>query len=529
MRSKIFVIVFTGLMVQMTACKKSDFGEYYTDPAKSQTTTVEKQFAGFLYSNKDYVLPRYGNYFVTLRITINRYIQTLGWPNTTSQYVPGIAAINGKWDSYYKMLAQYREFELTFDKLIPDEQSDKRIFMLAATVFLYDQTQQMVDLHGDIPFTTAGRLHQNGGNYTQSFAEYDGAEAIYTEMLDNLKSFANELNTINIDLVKNDFINQDIINGGDLEKWKKYCNSLRLRMLMRVSDVPSFQARVASEVPEIISNQDKYPLVLDNDDNIQMNVYVTSGDVGLFAELQDALEGGGWYANTAGKKMMDFMNATSDPRQRTIFEPGANAGGVFTGVDPMSNESAQVAQVNSGVVAIYNRSTISRNRKVPGALINAAEVNLLLAEIAARAGENATAKTAYEKAIALSVEFWNDIRGLSGDNTTAASPGTPAQVAAYISHPSVSWNAATNLDQRIALLATQKWIHMNILQAYENWAETRRLDGLTFNFWEDNANTQKQPPYRWFYGSSERVYNTANYEKVSAKDNLSTRIFWDVD
>lgn len=528
MKSKIFLIVFIGLMVQMAACKKSDFEDYYTDPAKSQTTTVEKQFAGFLYSNKEFIYPRYTNYFVTLRITINRYLQTLGWPNSTSQYVPGIAAIDAKWNAYYNMLSQYRELELTFNKLIPQEQSDKKIFMLAATIFLYDQTQQMVDLHGDIPFTSAGKLHQNGGNYTQSFAGYDGAEAIYTEMLDNLKSFSDELNTINIDLVKNDFVNQDIINGGNIAKWKKYCNSLRLRMLMRVSDVPAFQARAVSEITTIVSDQAKYPLVLNNDDNIQMNVYVTSGDAKLYSDLKDALEGSGWYANTAGKKMIDFMNTTSDPRKSTIFEPGAKANGDYIGVDPMSNEGAQVAQVNSGVVAIYNRSTISRNLKIPGALINAAEVNLLLAEAAAKAGENAAAKTAYEKAITLSVEYWNNIRAASDDNTTPASPGTPSQVAVYINHPSVSWNAATTLDQRIALIATQKWLHMNILQAYENWAEARRLDGVTFNFWEDNANAQKQPPYRWFYGSSEKVYNIANYEKVRSKDNLTTKIFWDV-
>lgn len=529
MKSRILIIAFTGLLLQMTSCKKSDFEDYYTDPAKSQTTTVEKQFAGFLYSNKDFIYARYTNYFVTLRITINRYIQTLGWPNTTSQYVPGIAAINAKWDSYYKMLAQYRELELTYDKLIPQEQSDKRIFMLAATIFLYDQTQQMIDLHGDIPFTSAGKLHQNGGNFTQSFAEYDGAEAIYTEMLDKLKNFSSELNTISIDLVKNDFINQDIVNGGSMDKWKKYCNSLRLKMLMRVSGVPAFQARAASEIADIVSKPTEYPLVLENKDNIQMNVYVTSGDVGLFSDLKDALEGSGWYANTAGKKMVDFMNTTADPRQKTIFEPGANAGGVFIGVDPMSTEAVQTAQVNSGVVAIYNRSTVSRNLKIPGALINAAEVNLFLSEIATKAGQNAAAKAAYEKAIALSVEYWNNIRTLSGDNTTAASPGTPAQVATYINHPSISWDAATNQEQRIALIANQKWLHLNILQAYENWAEVRRLNGLTFNFWEDNANTQKQPPYRWFYGSSERVYNTANYEKVSAKDNLTTKIFWDVN
>ena len=78
------------------------------------------------------------------------------------------------------------------------------------------------------------------------------------------------------------------------------------------------------------------------------------------------------------------------------------------------------------------------------------------------------------------------------------------------------------------MIATQKWLHYNVVQPYENWAETRRLDLPKFNFQEDNANQQKLPPNRWAYPSSELVYNTENYGAVKAKDNLATKIFWDV-
>ena len=61
----------------------------------------------------------------------------------------------------------------------------------------------------------------------------------------------------------------------------------------------------------------------------------------------------------------------------------------------------------------------------------------------------------------------------------------------------------------------------------ENWAELRRLDLPVLSYEVDNSNTQKLPPYRWFYAGSEKVYNTTNYNAVSAKDNLSTKIFWD--
>jgi hypothetical protein len=87
--------------------------------------------------------------------------------------------------------------------------------------------------------------------------------------------------------------------------------------------------------------------------------------------------------------------------------------------------------------------------------------------------------------------------------------------------------AVANAD-KIKLLATQKWIHYSVIQLVESWAEQRRLDAPIFSFEIDNANTQKQPPVRWLYAGSEQTYNTVNYQVVQGKDNLTTRIFWDV-
>src|SRR5690606_5638171 len=112
---------------------------------------------------------------------------------------------------------------------------------------LYDHTQRVVDLHGDMPFSEAGRLSQNGGDYLGSLAGYDSAQSIYTTMLDDLQSFSNELNSINVSAgTQVSFETQDFVNNGSLILWKKYCNSLRLRMLTRVSAAAEFQGRAQS-------------------------------------------------------------------------------------------------------------------------------------------------------------------------------------------------------------------------------------------------------------------------------------------
>ena len=523
------LLFYLGIMltVSITACNKKDFEESYADPSKISVTSVEKQYAGFLVSNREYVMPDYWNYFVVLRTTLTRYTQAVGWVNSPNQYVPGAAGITSRWENYYNFLAQFRELENVFSKLSAEDQKDNRIYMLTAAIYFYDHTQKMVDLHGDIPWSEAGTLSSKGGDYTSALPKYDDAAAIYTKMMDDLKAFSDELNTINVKAaVQTGFKTQDFINKGDLTRWKKYCNSLRLRMLMRVSDVPAFQARVTSEINSIVNDPVKYPVVATNTENIRIDVFNLNTDIhakGFRTGLED------WEGNLAGKVMIDHMKANNDPRLRAMFEPGANAGGVFNGLDPLQNATVQSASVAAGTVAIYNRSTISRNEFFPGILITAAEVSFLVSEFHLRAGSNAAAKTAYNDGIKKSVEYYYWLRTLSNNNTAGnLTPTNDAQIAAYVISPGVNWDAALTNADKIKLLATQKWIHYSVIQLVESWAEVRRLDAPAFSFEVDNANTQKQPPYRWLYAGSEQTYNTVNYEGVKVKDNLTTRIFWDV-
>src|SRR6185312_2784549 len=139
------------------------------------------------------------------------------------------AAIGDRWKNYYAFLAQYKDLLRVYNLLPESEQADKRIYIILATIYFYDHSQRVVDLHGDIPWSEAGLLGTNSGDYQRSAAKYDKAEDIYTKMLDDLKGFADELNSIAISPNNATILNtQDFINHGDLKKWKLYCNSLRL-------------------------------------------------------------------------------------------------------------------------------------------------------------------------------------------------------------------------------------------------------------------------------------------------------------
>lgn len=518
---KLLYISLVATAVFFGSCTQSDFEDAYKDPSTVTTTNVPKQFAGFMKINFEDVIPSYWNYYTVIRSTSLTYTQAHGFTNLTGRYIPG-PAVNDRWGRYYKFITQYRELEKVMASLSPAEQKDNRIYTITSTIYLYDHTEKMVDNFGDIPFSQAGKIGSTGGNYDSALPKYDNQVELYTKMLDELKAFSTELNTITLSAkVDLEFKNQDLINKGNVASWKNYCNSLRLRILNRVSAVPAFASRANTEIAEIITEA---KIVDENTENIAFRVYTQDTDLDTSGFI-DALEGAN--NNIAPKPMIDHMNANNDPRQPWLFEKGQTAT-VFTGLDPTLNSSIQEQIIVDGKIAVYNRSVISRNKWLPGTLINAAEINLILAEYYSRNGNGAVAKTYFEKAIRQSVEYYVRL----GDKADVldwkpTTEPTTAEVDAYILK--INFAGAVTAADQLALIAFQKYIHYNVMQADEAWAEQRRLKLPVLTFQEDETSTvRKTPPTRWTYPNSESVYNTANYNAVKANDNLNTKIFWDV-
>ncbi|MCO5946548.1 SusD/RagB family nutrient-binding outer membrane lipoprotein [Mucilaginibacter flavidus] len=525
---KIFLIAALLIATGITSCKKSQLADAYVNPATAHSTTLEKQYAGFLSSDLDYVMYRYWNYFVILQSTALHYTQAVGWQNAPGQYIPGAASITDRWNNFYTFLAQYKEFLHVYSQLTATEQKNKRVYLITATIHFYDQTQKVVDLHGDIPWSEAGLLSTNGGNYSKSYAKYDDAASIYTKMLDDLKGYADELNTISISpAVSSVIATQDFINNGDLTKWKKYCNSLRIKLLTRVSGVSSFQSRVSTEIAQIASTPATYPIVSSNDDNILVKVYDLNTPIS--SDFYSGIIG--WGDNdVASKKMIDIMNTNGDPRLRAMFQPGAKAGNTYAGLDQSLIGSDQQPLIAGGTLSRYNFSTLSKNRFLPGILITSAEVSFLLAEYYLNAGNDAAARTAYENGISQSVDFYYWLRTLSNDSSAGPlAPTSTSEKNTYITSNGINWlNAATTAD-KLKLIAIQKWTNYSILQPLESWAEYRRTKLPAFSFVNDpSSSVLPQPPTRWIYPTSEQTYNTANYQAVKAKDSFTTKVFWDV-
>ena len=97
---------------------------------------------------------------------------------------------------------------------------------------------RITDLYGDIPYFEAG----NGLEGSNSFiTKYDSQKDIYTDFFKELDEAQKALDKTK-DIIKNDLIYQ-----GDIDKWKKFANSLMLRLAMRLTKVDIGTATAMAE------------------------------------------------------------------------------------------------------------------------------------------------------------------------------------------------------------------------------------------------------------------------------------------
>lgn len=524
MKKKLYIalVMFASLAVVFNSCNKSELETLYPDPGKSSSATVENMLTGVFTAANEMVLPWYWKMFVVEQPTIGHYTQTMGWVNGPDQYTVPTAAVDWRWNNYYNLMTQFRVMEGLYGELSESAQAEYRIFMLAATIFFYDQTQIVVDLYGDIPWTEAGRVRELG-DLDAALPKYDDAKEIYTTMIADLKAIATELHSIEVpSFFAGLFQKKDYLNLGSIALWEKYANSLRLRMLMRMSAA----ADVSAQVAEILNNPGQYPLVDNNDENIMLGAETgtalqattSSGSGGI----RSAMETWGQY-DIAPKAVCDNMLANNDPRLAIMFDPNPN--GEYKGLDPLLDGTAQNGIISDGMVARYDTATFTRNNNFPGWVIGAAEVSFLKAEAFEKGMASGDAKAAYNQGIEQSIEFWY---GVNATGTYRAPLTMDAgAVAAYKNAAGVKWDG----NDHLTMIATQKWLDFGLGAMPQTWAELKRFDKPVLNFMPDNNTVSGQtlPPMRWLYPSSEQSLNKANYDAVIAKDKLNTKIFWDVN
>jgi len=352
--------------------------------------------------------------------------------------------------------------------------------------------QQLVDTFGDIPYTQALDIIQ------YPLPEYDDAGSIiYPDLINRLDAIISDFDT-STGFGYNPIIGDvaDRLYDGDMASWKKFANSLKLRIGIRLSDVnPTLsQSTVESAVNSGVFTS--------NADNAIFNyLSATPNTNPLWVDLVQS----GRKDFVAANTIIDIMNTLDDPRTDNYFKENLG-GGIFQGGIYGDKNSFSG---NSQLGALLHEATFA------GVLMDYSEVSFYLAE-AAEQGFNVggPAATFYANGITASIEYWG---------------GTTADAIDYLANTSVAYGTAAGTWRE--KIGTQFWLAM-YNRGFEGWTVWRKFDAPAMNVIITEEGTELPVPLRYTYPVDEQNLNQTNWSAASAAiggDTQTTKLFWDIN
>lgn len=405
--------------------------------------------------------------------------------NLVSRNIPANFWTNG----YRDALAQFQAARVrVVEQLeggtsgLPDEVLNNRI--AAIDIMMAYVYHTMVDVFGNIPYSEA----LDPENIAPA---YDDARTVYNGILETLDT---SIAAIDVDAAGFEAA-QDPLYSGNMTKWFRFANSLKLRLGMRLADVDE-----AASV-SIVNSALAAGVFESNDDNAALAYQGASPNTSpIYEDLVLSARQDFVAANT----IISVMNALDDPRRSAYFDDNLGEGVFKGGIYGSANNYNNFSQIGDAL----------REPEFPALFMTYAEAEFLMAEAAARGGYSVsgTAAAHYHAGIEASFNQW----GLSD-----------AQAAAYIAQPEVNYATAPgDWRQKIGL---QLWLAL-YNQGFEAWATWRRLDfeGLNPPPGMDIADI----PLRFTYPLEEAQLNRPAYTAAGTAiggDAISTPLFWDVN
>lgn len=351
----------------------------------------------------------------------------------------------------------------------------------------------LVDTFGDIPYTEALQPDDHPN------PKYDDAKTVYADLFKRLDAAIANLNTSGKSFGASDFI-----YAGDVAQWKKFANSLKLRLAITVADEPTLAATAKTAAEQAVAGG----IIASTADNATLQYKSTQPNTN---PLYEDLVTSGRYDFVAAAPLVTKMNTLNDPRRPNYYiqVDGAFVGAPYAqGVDFESYSSAGDPADPEG------DHTRLLDPTLEGLLIDYTEVQFYLAEAVERGfAVGGTAAEHYNNAIRSSIVYWG---------------GTDAEADLYLLQPTVAYATATGTWKQ--KIGEQAWIgYYN--RGYEAWTTWRRLDfpALVAPSTAVPA-SEGQIPKRFTYPVLEQTLNKTNYQAAGTAvggDRLKTKLFWD--
>lgn len=342
----------------------------------------------------------------------------------------------------------------------------------------------LTDAYGDIPYKEAG---------TKVAPAYNTQREVYLGLLDDLKQAQSLLNATN------GAVAGDLVYKGDVSKWKKFVNSLRLRIALRISDREPALAKQAV----IDATSDAGGLISSNNDIFQFK-YISSpqqNPASAWFETRDDYR--------ISKTLVDKLYLLSDPRLPVYAQlpSDASVGKYVGGANGLSNSDAN----SQGFAKTSKPGTYFLTSQSPAVIFSYSEVLFALSESVARGYITGDAEQYYKNAITASINQF----GIT-DATVISN---------YLNQPTVKYDP-TNYAKSIG---EQKWIAF-YGQGLDAFAEWRRLDYPVLTAGPATV-LDGHIPTRFFYPGTEQSLNGISYQAAivsQGKDLLTTKLWFDV-
>ncbi|MEO1517103.1 MAG: SusD/RagB family nutrient-binding outer membrane lipoprotein [Bacteroidota bacterium] len=490
------LVLISGALLCWTGCTR-DFEEINTNPIEADNVSASLQFSYILNRGAS---ERYDQWRGNL-IYCSQWAQQLSGEWEVDRYITG----NEDWLSAWWNDSYLRIGKDVGDILSKTEPGSNLYSM--TTIFKVFFFQRLTDMYGDMPYSQAFQ----GATFPQPI--FDTQEEIY-------RSFISELRQAVADLSeeKTGVGAADILYQGDIQKWKKFGNSVLLRVGMRLSEVDPALAEAA--VLEAIAGG-----VMESNEDMAIVRFSGSNTDGPNASgigevFQDFGVTGHLFRYS--DELVNFIIENNDPRETTLMETYRIDGSIDNtvgqgnhigrpnGIDPGGDDYV-FAQPRREIMVAYNSPTI---------YLSYAEVEFLKAEAFARTWASGDPETAYN----------NGIRAACQQLALYpnATPISDAEINDYLKVRNIAYRSSKAIEQ----INTQKWVALLFdgFEAYANYRRTGFPDitpGLSLG--ESDGNV----PHRLRYPVNESVNNAEEYRKAVSRleggDVITAPLWWDVD
>ena len=458
------------------------------------------------------------------------------WSQTSytdeSRYKMRDGVINNYWIYFYasgledlERIIKLNTDAETKDKAAASGANDNQI--AAARILKVWMFQILTDIWGDIPYSEALKGAENVA------PGYDKQQAIYAALLTEV--------TAARDLIKldQDGILGDIIYNGNMAKWKKFANSLKMRLGIRMSKVDPTGAKAAIE--EALASGPFGSI----DDNAVFTYFDGVPNNNPLNENQKIRSD---FA--VSQVLIEFLKGKNDPRIG-FYANLPNDLTEYVGF-PYGMQPAAATPISNNVVSMPGNIIYAPTASTFLMLYD--EVLFIKAEAYHSLGVAGDAEQAYYDAITTSMDWWNYLASITqtgwyridGNNTNILpEPITPTQMDEYMAGASVAWDPA-NAEK---LIAEQKYIAL-YPQGLQAWFEYNRtsypnvlilpgaevvyhIEGVTDTVYTfiSTAVDLTTVPLRLYYPPEEQDLNGASYSAAVASqgpDNFRTHLWWQI-